>query len=176
MQKYSRYIIKALPALVILVLMIFPGCSSSNPPQPANELTPGNAANDYSMLMPPYTNPANWESVPRYTVQELKAKMDSKSKLLLVDCRYPEQFQIDHIQGAVNAWVSDVVEGKWTPTGSPNDEVIIYWDWDGESDSAEAALYLIMYKGYTNVSVLYGGLKAWVDAGYPVYKNPTLSK
>jgi 3-mercaptopyruvate sulfurtransferase SseA len=104
--------------------MIFPSCSSSNS-QSTSELTQPNSVGTLE-VMPPYMNAANWDSVPRYTVQELKQKMDDKQKMLLVDVRYPDDYAKQHIQGAINAFYADVVDGKWTPTGTIKDQVIMY--------------------------------------------------
>ncbi len=73
-----------------------------------------------------YVNPENWTSVPRILVTELKQKMDAKQKLVLVDVRSPEEFAVEHIPGAVSVALFEITEGKWTPTGSIKDPVIMY--------------------------------------------------
>ena len=125
MKKLNSYLFKALPAVAILVLMISSACSSSTPPQPTTPTQQGSISEPYSVA-PPYANPANWDAVPRYTVQELKQKLDNKEKLLVVDVRYPEEFAVDHLPGAVSAPLQTIIDGKWLPTGGINDAIVLY--------------------------------------------------
>lgn len=125
MKKFNKYLFRSLPAISILVLIISAACSSSTQPQSESELTGGNITGTYSVA-PPYELPVNWDSVPRYTVDELKQKMDDKEKYLLVDVQYSDDFAISHLPTSVSGPLDDIIAGKWLPTGSPGDEIILY--------------------------------------------------
>lgn len=50
--------------------------------------------------------------------------MESKSDILIVDNRHKEEYDVDHIKGALSAPLSTIVEGEWIP---PSDkEIILY--------------------------------------------------
>jgi hypothetical protein len=125
MKKFKNYLFRALPALAMLAVMVSSACSSPTPTQPTSEIPQGNMDQTFTVA-PPYMNPDNWAAVPRFSVQELKQKMDSKAKFLLVDVRYQDEFAEKHLPGAVLAQLQDVVDGKWLPTGGINDAIIIY--------------------------------------------------
>lgn len=125
MKKFYKYLFRSLPTLAILALFISSACSSAASPTPTSELTQGNVDQQYSVA-PPYEIPENWDSVSRYTVQELKQKMDDKEKYLLVDVRYSDEFATSHLPTAVSAPLQDIIAGKWLPTGSIGDLIILY--------------------------------------------------
>jgi hypothetical protein len=125
MKKFKNYLFRALPALAMLIVMVSSACSASTPSPATNEIPQGNVDQGFTVA-PPYMNPDNWAAVPRFTVQQLKQKMDNKAKFLLVDVRYQDEFAEKHLPGAVLAPLGDVVDGKWLPTGGTNDEIILY--------------------------------------------------
>ena len=64
------------------------------------------------------------EMVPRITIAELQQKMESKADILIVDNRYKEEYDVDHIKGAVLATLSVIVAGEWT---LPLDKELIFY-------------------------------------------------
>ena len=100
-------------------------CSSTAanlPPEPkTNPSTsqPGTTATQPAVTTSP-------SKIPRVASEELKQKMDSGVILLLVDIRFPEEYKADHITGAVLAPMKDILEGKWVPGGSPDQEIVVY--------------------------------------------------
>ena len=50
--------------------------------------------------------------------------MESDADILVVDTRYKEQYEVDHIKGSISAPLSTIIDGGWSP---PSDkEVILY--------------------------------------------------
>ena len=110
-QKAIRYLKElTLPAAMFMLLALV-ACTSS--PTPALETVPEPAA-----------RPTPSERVPRITIEELLQKMESEANILVVDTRYKEQYDVDHIKGAISAPLSTITDGGWIP---PSDkEIILY--------------------------------------------------
>ena len=104
--------IKGLTLLVAtLMLLALAACTSST--TPATE-----------QVEEPAAKPTPSDLVPRITIEELLQKMESEADILVVDTRHEEQYDVDHIKGAVSAPLSTIIEGGWMP---PSDkEVILY--------------------------------------------------
>ena len=74
-------------------------------------------------VVPP-ARPSLAEMVPRITIDELKQKMDSNEDIIIVDNRHKEEYDVDHIKGAVSAPLSVVVAGEWT---APLDKELVFY-------------------------------------------------
>ncbi len=112
-QKAIYYLKKLVPPVAMLMLLALIACTSSPTPAPTPEPVPE-----------PSARPAPSELVPRITIEELLQKMESKSDILIVDNRHKEEYDVDHIKGALSAPLSTIVEGEWIP---PSDkEIILY--------------------------------------------------
>ena len=70
--------------------------------------------------------PAPEDRIPRITVEEFKAKYDSAADILIVDTRHREEYETDHIKGAVLAPLDDILAGKWIPPEDKGREIIFY--------------------------------------------------
>ncbi|MFC2050416.1 rhodanese-like domain-containing protein [Chloroflexota bacterium] len=64
------------------------------------------------------------ESVPRITIDELLQKMADNSNILIVDTRHADQYEVDHIKGAISVPLDTIVSGGWMP---PLDKEIIFY-------------------------------------------------
>jgi hypothetical protein len=103
-----------LPAATFMLLALV-ACTSS----PTSTLAP-----TPEPVPEPTAKPTPSQLVPRITIDELLQKMQSKANILIVDTRYKEQYDVDHIKGAVSAPLSTIIEGGWMP---PSDkEIILY--------------------------------------------------
>lgn len=106
-------------------------------------------------------------SVPSITVQELKKAMDDQDVFFeLVDVREPDEFAAGHLADALH-----IPRGKaeWiTPAKikDPNTKIYIYC-----KGGARGSLVtkMLLDAGYTDVTNVTGGFKAWAKAGYPFY-------
>ena len=75
---------------------------------------------------PPSTEPSSslLEGVPRITIDELLQKMADDSNIIIVDTRHADQYEVDHIKGAVSVPLDTITSGGWTP---PADKEIIFY-------------------------------------------------
>ena len=93
-----------------------PECAPACPTEPlTNPSTPSTE---------PSSRPSPSEMVPRLTIDELKQKMESKADILIVDNRHKEEYDVDHIKGAISGPLSVVIAGEWT---SPLDKELIFY-------------------------------------------------
>jgi rhodanese-related sulfurtransferase len=110
------------------------------------------------------------EDVPRISVEELKALMDSGADITILDNRPRESYEMGHIKGAVSL--------PWSPAGLTEDDTallrygkltVTYCDCGpGEADSADVALQLIQVYQMEDVKVLADpSIYGWIEAGYP---------
>ena len=75
---------------------------------------------------PPSTGPSAslLERIPRITIDELLQKMADNSNILIVDTRHADQYEVDHIKGAISVPMDTIIAGDWMP---PLDkELILY--------------------------------------------------
>ena len=72
----------------------------------------------------PTEKPTPTDKVPRIAIEELLQKMDSGADILIVDTRTQQEYDVDHIKGAVSAPLSVMLEGHWAPPA--NKEIILY--------------------------------------------------
>lgn len=100
--------------------------------------------------------------------QQLKARLD-QGLATIIDVLPPEVFERRHIPGARNACVYEVAFGDTMAAIAPDKsaEIAVYGS-DGERQAAPVAAAKLEALGYTDVSVLEGGLCAWRFAGLEV--------
>lgn len=114
-------------------------------------------------------SPTSAHQVPRITVEELKVLMDSGAKIVILDNRPRESYQMGHIKGAISfPWkvrlsYADLELLSWT------EDIVTYCECGpGEADSADVALQLIE-AGFTGeIRVLaHPAIEGWIELGYP---------
>ena len=101
--------------------------------------------------------------------QELREKLNKWENLKLVFVLGEWQYRAMHIPGSLNLPCSpslyrseDALQGL-----DRDDEIVIYCS--NESCHASISMYyLLVQRGYKNVSRYAGGLLDWCDAGYPL--------
>lgn len=108
---------------------------------------------------------------PKSRIYDLKSRLDwGEPALTLIDVRKRDDFNINHIMGAISMPSQELVfrAAKSLP---PDRDIYIY----GETDevTAEAAAKL-RNAGFRNVSELRGGLAAWKAVGFPIEGNPAI--
>ena len=102
------------------------------------------------------------------TVDEVKARLDSHDKFVLVDVREDREFDADHIPGAVHLGKGVIerdIEATYPALDTP---LILYCG--GGFRSALAADNL-QKMGYSNVISMEGGIREWREKGYPLEKG-----
>ena len=107
---------------------------------------------------------------------ELKAKLDSKEDLLLVDVRESSEFEHGHIGGAhlvprgILEPAADTSYPKHYPplSGARSQQVILYCATSGRAAMATAVLQMM---GFKNVLNLAGGIVRWEVEGLPIVRE-----
>jgi rhodanese-related sulfurtransferase len=106
--------------------------------------------------------------VKETTVDEVKEKLDSGDKFLLVDVREESEFAKDHLPGAIHLGKGVIerdVEARVPDVKTP---VVLYCG--GGFRSALAADNL-QKMGYTNVLSMDGGVREWREKNYPMTRG-----
>ncbi len=128
-----------------------------------------------------------WKEVGRggykvVTTEELKAWVDQKKAMLIVDTMpLEDSYKKNHIPGAVQmefpipemTQIDDKQKAELEKLLGPdkNRVIIFYCGFPKCTRSHNAAMWAVKL-GYTNVYRYPGGIKAWMEAEYPVEKSP----
>ncbi len=110
--------------------------------------------------------------VTEITPAELKAKLDAKEGLVLVDVREPAEFEHGHIGGAhlvprgIIEAAADTSYPKHYPplSGARDQQIVIYCATSGRSAMAAAVLQMMGFKKVLNLA---GGYTRWEAEGLP---------
>ena len=92
---------------------------------------------------------------------------DSSASPLIIDVRPSSDFQAAHIPGAINLTKSAILKAHLSKTKP----LVLYCD-SANCMASDAAAQTLASAGYTNVSVLVGGIAAWEAKSYPVVAAP----
>jgi len=97
-------------------------------------------------------------NIPEITVEDLKARLDRKENLVLVDVREPFEWDITRIPGAVLIPLGELPSRL--SELNPADDFVIQCKSGGRSANA---VQFLQQHGYSKVSNLAGGILAWSD-------------
>jgi len=103
--------------------------------------------------------------VGHITADTLLEKLNLQEDLLLVDVRTAEEYNACHIEGSVSITRGQLEAGIVRVTEDPLKVIVLYC---GSGHRAALATEALASMGYTNVLNLTGGIRGWVNAGYPV--------
>jgi len=106
--------------------------------------------------------------VKETNVEDVKRRMDSGEKFLLVDVREDNEWEKGHVPGAVHMGRGVIERDIETQVPETSTKMILYCG--GGFRSALVADNL-QKMGYTNVESMDGGWKGWVAAGLPTKKD-----
>lgn len=96
---------------------------------------------------------------------ELYERLDRvNDDFILVDLLSPQQFNEEHIPGAINIPLEDLKE-KASKMLNKTKRIIVYGDTHQDGKSARAA-EILENLGYKKVADFDGGIDAWKHAGY----------
>lgn len=115
------------------------------------------------------------------TAEELKAAIDQKKDMLIIDTMpFEASFKKDHIPGAVNfelpipemTSMDDKTSAAFEKLLGPDKDrmLVFYCGFTKCTRSHNGAMWAVKL-GYKNVYRQPGGIKAWVEAKYPVEKS-----
>jgi len=108
------------------------------------------------------------KQVKETTVADVKRRMDSDEKFLLVDVREDNEWEKGHVPGAVHMGRGVIERDIETQVPETSTKMILYCG--GGFRSALVADNL-QKMGYKNVESMDGGWKGWVAAGLPTNKD-----
>ena len=107
-------------------------------------------------------------SVPRISIDEVKALM-ARKQVLLIDVRDPQSFSQNHMPGAINV-PFDFLPEHAEDWKKEKRLLVTYCACVAESTAARAALDMNAF-GIKNVKALAGGWNEWVKRGEKVEKD-----
>ncbi len=105
-------------------------------------------------------------SISFFSVAELYDMIEKEDNLQIVDVRETPEYENKRIKGATSAPLSRFKENS---NGIDRDRHLYIICQSGKR--AESYAKQLLENGHENVSVVKGGLKSWIDAGYPVEKG-----
>jgi len=92
---------------------------------------------------------------------QVRESLNSPGKYKLIDLRTPKEFVGSHIEGAINIPFDRILDEAHEPIFKEDLPKILY----GESPvTANAAWMVLTQYGYENLSVLNGGISAWMNS------------
>jgi rhodanese-related sulfurtransferase len=98
------------------------------------------------------------------SVQDVKRRMDTKEKFILVDTREDSEWQHGHIPGAIHIGRGVLERDIERLIPDPASDITLYCGGGYRSALAAESLKKM---GYTNVISMDGGWQAWVQSSYP---------
>jgi rhodanese-related sulfurtransferase len=104
---------------------------------------------------------ASAAKVPEVSVESLKASLDRRDPLWILDVREPREFEICRIPGSTLIPLGDLPKRlSEIPQGKDAPEIVVHCKMGGRSAKAVA---LLRDRGITNARNLTGGILAWID-------------
>ena len=103
--------------------------------------------------------------VKECTIAEAKARLDRGEVVHFVDVREDQEFAKDHAKGARHLGKGIIERDIETVISDKQAAIVLYCGGGYRSVLAADALQQM---GYTNVTSMDGGIRAWRDAGYPM--------
>lgn len=103
------------------------------------------------------------------TPEELRARLGANEHLFLIDTLPADHFSRAHLPGARNACVFEItfIDKVHTFCSNSSSPIVVYGAGNNSLDSRTAAEKLSM-AGYSNVTILEGGLERWKQSGLPL--------
>ncbi len=99
------------------------------------------------------------------TINYVKENMDKDIPYVLIDLRSPGDAQRGHIPGAVSIPLNKIVLYKDRFPADKKAPIVLY---SSDDKDATEAFKIVKAWGYTNTSILGGGITAWKEAGLPI--------
>lgn len=104
-------------------------------------------------------------SIKKVSAAEVKAMIDKKDKLILLDVRDPQEFAAGHLPGAINISRGTLEFVVFNKIQDQNAKIIVYCKTAARSALATKTLNDL---GYKNAVLMDVSFEDWIKAGYPV--------
>lgn len=95
-------------------------------------------------------------------------KLKSEKKAQIIDARSPEEYKLNHIEGAANFNLETENYTKYVAQLDKSKPVFIYSIGAGRSNALAKEL---LKNGFSDVHDLEGGIANWIGGGKPFYSN-----
>lgn len=99
------------------------------------------------------------------SAEDVKAAIDKKEKVVLLDVRDPGEYAAGHLPGAINVSRGTLEFGIWGKVSDQNAKIYVYCKTAGRSALATKTLNDL---GYKNAVLMDAQFEDWIKAGYPV--------
>ena len=99
---------------------------------------------------------------------ELKSKMDKEDSLTVIDCREQDEWDTEHIEGALHLPLSSFEQGI-EEIKNLKDRPIVLQCRSGRRSLR--ACKILSDKGFEELYNLEGGILSWIEQGYAVKTN-----
>ena len=106
---------------------------------------------------------------------ELKAMMDEKKDLVLVDTRTPEEFQEAHIKGAISV-PEKMFEEKLSLLPSDKNALVVLYCNGVKCGKSKKAAKKAEAAGYRNLVIYAEGFPVWEERGFAIVAGPEHAK
>jgi len=107
---------------------------------------------------------------PKTAVVAVRQALLERTEIALIDVREEDPYAQQHPLWAANFPLSKLELEAWTRIPRRDTRLVVYGEHDGE-DLALRAASTLRGLGYTDVSLLEGGLAAWIAAGGEVFRD-----
>jgi rhodanese-related sulfurtransferase len=104
-------------------------------------------------------------SVKTVSAEDVKAAIDKKEKVVLLDVRDPGEFTAGHLPGAINVSRGTLEFNVWGKVSDQNATIYVYCKTAGRSAFATKTLNDL---GYKNAVLMDAQFEDWIKKGYPV--------
>ena len=100
------------------------------------------------------------------TAAELKAMLDKKQEVVIIDARDKKTFDKGHLEGAVNLTPSEINEASLAKVAKSKDTTIAFYCGSTECAASSKAAKEASELGYKNLVKVPGGYAEWTKEGY----------
>lgn len=98
-------------------------------------------------------------------VSDMEHLLKEDGAVTLIDARTAEEFAGGHVPGAINVPVAELTDFAQKHRNASAGFVVTMC---GSTGRGEKASSILSAQGLANIKVMKGGLKAWLEAGYPL--------
>lgn len=103
--------------------------------------------------------------IKKVTPAEVKAAIDKKEKVIILDVRDPDEYRAGHIPGAINVSRGKLEFLIWDKISNKDEKIYVYCLTAARSALATKTLNNL---GYKNAILMNAHFEEWIKAGYPV--------
>jgi len=103
--------------------------------------------------------------IKKVPAAEVKAAIDKKEKVVILDVRDPNEYAAGHLPGAINVSRGTLEFNIWSKVSDQNAKMYVYCKTAGRSALATKTLNDL---GYKNAVLMDVAFEEWIKAGYSV--------